>query len=513
MSCDLPLNGNVAPIRERRAGGITAYAGTAAQLLEDTKNGKLKVLDRKFSQSWCCSHVMALTMMATISDAVIILHSAAGCVANLLQRAGTAVFHPRTEVFTGGVKYTPGKPANWYCSNLLEEDIILGSENKLIETIKMADKKHNPKSIFITNSCAAGIRGDDLEGVVKQVQPEVNAVLVPVRCESVASACAFYGYDAFGHAILKYLTKAPANKQDDLLNLFCGAGTTWDDRVYLTRLLARVGIRTNVVSEYATTQQLQILSEAALSTAISSDESNYLVKGLGQKYGVPYMMDASPIGIAKTEEWLRKIAPYFHKEEGMEKLIAEEKAAVLPQLETLRDTFRGLRVFVSTESAIKKWYLPYMLVDDFGMNIAGLNFFSWDESGTEPVEDLIRKVGNGDFFVHVGDARSTFEVVNYIRKLGIDLALMHRGPLVSTLKLGLFPVGVTHVERHKLRSSREACLLMGFRGVISFGKYVSRLLKNPSFGKTLANHVELPYKPSWYEANAFSKFVGRREIE
>ncbi len=509
----LPLEANAAPIGERRVGQIMAYAGSARQLVQDSKSGHLKVYNRDFHQSWCCSHTMALVFVSTIVDAITIVHSAMGCVANLLWRCNSTFLHPKEEVLAGGVKFVPGKLANWYGTNLTEEDVIFGGENKLGETIKMADRKHRPKSIFITNSCSSAIMGDDLEGLVKQIQPEVNAILVPMRCDSIASSCPMYGCEAFGHAVLKYLVREPKKKQKDLINIICGAGTVWEDRLYLTQLLSRAGIRANVVSEYATTEQLQTLSEAALSCTFSPDETDYLMMGLEQKYGVPYLLNEVPFGIAKTEEWLRRVAQFVGKESEIEEVIAEEKASVMPQVEALRQQLQGLRFFVSGGDNAKSMFWPHILVNDFGMNLVGIGFYGWGETSIEPLEELGRVVGNMDFFVHVGDAGSHFEYINHLSKLDLDVGLIHRGPLVSLLKLGHIPVGIIYVERHKLRRSKDATLTMGFKGVVALGNYVARLLKNPAFGKKLSAHVRLPYQESAYEMDASSHFVEEIEEE
>ena len=80
-----------------------------------------------------------------------------------------------------------------------------------------------------------------------------------------------------------------------------------------------------------------------------------------------------------------------------------------------------------------------MLVDDFGMELVGINAYHWDETCVEFLEELGRAVGNMDFFVHVSDAQS-FEVVNYMKKMDVDLGVIHRGPEVLLKKLGMPPI-------------------------------------------------------------------------
>ncbi len=506
-SCALPLDGVAAPLKERRIGAINAWAGTARQLVEDTKSGSLKVYDRSFAQGWSCSHIMGYLQCPDISDAVTIIHSAIGCPVWLLQRQGSSFWAPKQKMEGEGVVFTPGKAARWYGTNLTEEDVIFGGENKLGETIKEVDRKHRPKAIFITGSCAAGIMGDDIEGIVKLVQPEVNAILVPVRCEPTQSRICQQGQDALSHAILKYLVKPPQTRQKDLVNLLCGPAIQWPDRVYLAQLLARIGIRANVVPRWSTVEQLQTLAEAAGSTALCPTNVDYLIKGLSQKHGVPYFRDTVPFGIAKTEEWLRKVARFVGREGEVEELIAQERAAVMPRVEALRERLQGVRVFVSG-GQLRTLSMPIMLVQDFGMELVGINVYHWDEPAVEDLEELGRVVGNMDFFVHVGDDQN-FETVNYLKKMemDVDLALLHRGQAATLFKSGRPVVGYIIIESHRLRREKDANLQMGFKGVVAYGRYLERIVKNPSYGRKLADHVKLPYTKAWYESDAFSRFV------
>lgn len=507
LATPLPLHENMAPAREHRVGAIRAYAGTAKQLVQDTKSGNLAVYNREFEQGWLCSHALGGTGEAcTVTDAVTIVHAAAGCTVYLLHRRTIPFFNPREKVDTEGMRYIPGGAANWYGTNLTEEDVIFGSENKLRETIKMVDRIHHPRCIFITTSCSAAIIGDDIEGVVRSVQPEVNAIIVPIRCEPINSRVPQSGIDTFAHAVLKYLVREPRKRQDDMVNIITRGpqAVMWCDMLHIVQLLARVGIRANNVPGYARTEQLQMMSEAAGSATLCPTAGDYLIKGLKQKYGIPYVRDTMPFGIDKTEEWLRKIARFVHKEKEMEELIAKERDSVMPKIKALREELQGLKVFVSA-GPTRALFLPHMLVSDFGMQLVGINTYEWNETYIEDLDELGRVVGNMDFFVHVGDAQ-TFEMVNYMKKLDFDLALVHRGPPITLLKLG-FPVGRVWTAGHSLGKSRGDDLQVGFKGAVAYGRYILRVVKNPAFGKKLSVYAKLPYKKSWYEADAFSKFT------
>ena len=331
----LPLDEDVAPPMERRVGGINAFVGTARELLDATKSGNLKSYDRTFSQGWLCSHAMGGIMaFADVTDAIGIIHSAQGCTVNLFH--WTQLLQP-TEETGKALKGLHGQP-NWYCTNLTEEDVIFGAENKLRETIKLVDQTRHPKAIIISMSCSAGIIGDDVDGIVRSIQSEVNATLVPIHCEPINSCVAQNGNDAMFHAYLKYLIPKPRNKQADMVNVITHgqSGIAPEDRTYVRDLLARAGIRANIIPGFCSVEDIQMASEAAGTVPLCPTAADYIMKGLKQKYGIPYFR-GMPFGIAKSEEWLMKCAEFCHKETEMEKVIAEERALVMPKVKALRD--------------------------------------------------------------------------------------------------------------------------------------------------------------------------------
>ena len=139
---------------------------------------------------------------------------------------------------------------------------MYGAGEKLRKAIKVAEERYKPRAIFVLTSCASGIIGEDLEGAVNTMQPHIKAKIVPIHCEGIRSRLVQTGYDAFWHGVLKYLVKKPEKKQDDLVNIASMLSYTWQDRVEMTNILKRMGLRPNFVPEFASVQQLEELSEA-----------------------------------------------------------------------------------------------------------------------------------------------------------------------------------------------------------------------------------------------------------
>lgn len=170
------------PNREQRAKGTNVYYGKATELIKDAKAGNLKCKDRNFQQTSGCVLNFYLTVrVATIRDAAIIFHGPVGCSSSSLGYR---------ELFRG-IPTELGRPEkyelNWITTNLQQKDVVYGASEKLKRAVLEAQKRYDPKAIFILTTCTSGVIGEDIEGAVAEIQPEVNATIVPIHCEGVDS--------------------------------------------------------------------------------------------------------------------------------------------------------------------------------------------------------------------------------------------------------------------------------------------------------------------------------------
>ena len=70
------------------------------------------------------------------------------------------------------------------CLDMREKDIIFGAEEKLCTLLRKLDKEKQPEMIFILPSVISDIINDDIEGIVKNLQAEIKAVLIPVKSQA-----------------------------------------------------------------------------------------------------------------------------------------------------------------------------------------------------------------------------------------------------------------------------------------------------------------------------------------
>ena len=487
----IDLNKNTCPNREQRANGTNVYYGKASELLKDAKEGNVKCSERKFQQSGgCVLNFYLANRVTTIRDAAVIFNAPVGCSAGALGYR---------ELFRG-VPVELGRDAhpkmNWLTTNLQQNDVVYGAGQKLKETILEAERRYSPKAIFILTSCTTGIIGEDIEGTVNEVQPKVKAKIVPVHCEGVRSRLVQTGYDAFWHAVLKYLVDEPKEKQEDLVNCASMLSYTWQDRLEIKRLLGKVGLRVNFIPEFATVEQFEKLSEAAVTAPICPTYTDYLSRGLKKKYGVPYFLYPTPTGISSTDGWLREIGKYTGKEDEIEELIEEEHKKWVPKMEAIQEEFFKLRkdgekvrVLGSLGQGRLVNQLPYF--DELGLQAPAAMSQDFDDLLIDELEELIENVGDFKIMVNTFQAAEQANVTEHLKP---DLTL------TCPFQGGTWERNSNVTRIHSLRGDADPWSAQsGYAGAVAFGNFLLQSLKNKSYQKTLSEKTPRSYKDWWYE--------------
>jgi len=477
------------PNREQRAKGTNVYFGKASELLNDAKEGNLKCHDRKFSQSGgCVLNFYLAVRVSTIRDAAVIFNAPVGCSSSALGYR---------ELYRS-VPVELGRPAeydlNWLTTNLQENDVVYGASQKLKETIQEAEDRYSPKAIFILTSCTTGIIGEDIEGTVSEIQPEIKAKIVPVHCEGVRSRLVQTGYDAFWHAVLKYLVREPKEKQEDLVNVASMLSYTWQDRLEIERLLGKVGLRVNFVPEFASVEQFEQLSEAAVTAPICPTYTDYLSRGLKQEYGVPYFMYPSPMGISNTDEWLRQIGKYTGKEEEIEELIAEEHKIWVPKMEEIQAEFGKIRVNGEKLNVLGSLgqgrlvsQLPYF--DELGVRSSAAMAQDFDNLLIDELDDVVKTVGDFDIMVNTFQAS---EQAHITKQVNPDITM------TCPFQGGAWKRDSAVTRVHALRGDADPWSAQsGYTGAVAFGNFLLQSLKNKSYQKTITEKTSTGYK-DWY---------------
>ncbi len=468
-------------VRESIPGRINDLGSTGQEVSEKYKKGCLKRADRSFAQGLQCQQINSLAALMSLEDAVFISHSPQGCVGCAIM----AIDMYRVGQIHRGVKYV--KNPRLIVTNIDQKNVVFGGEKKLREAVQKGVERYSPKLIFVFASCASGIIGDDIDAICGDLQTEYpDTLIIPIHCEGFKSKVCASGFDAAFISINKYILKnRKVSKEKGLINLFAPTTVSYADQKEMERMLELLGAKVNYIPFYSSLEKIKKIPAAEASTSICKVFADEFMKTLWEDYEIPFSHTVMPIGIRNTDKWYRGIAKVIGKEKEVEEIISREHERIEPLVKKIRDRLQGKRVFICGGTG--RSFAAAALIDDFGMELVGLETPTYDDDAQVDIEYL-----NGihkDYVVDIANMQP-FEQVNLVNKLKPDAFI---GVPEWAAKLG---VPTTHV----LDGKRPT---MGYDGLLFLGNKIADQLENPGFNKKLAAHAKLPYKESWYQESAF----------
>lgn len=470
-------------IREKRLKSLLSYNGTASDLNEKSNTGVLKCREGSFNQCGDCSAQRAFNQVAQIRDVAVVSHGPIGCAGDF------ANFNSenRGRLESRGLKSSNIQALS---TNLLEKDTVYGGIVKLKAAINEAYRRFNPKVIFVTTSCASGIIGDDVESAINEKEEELRIPVIGVYCEGFKSKIWTTGFDASFHAVLRKIVKPPKQKQEDLINVFNFAGTD-----VFTSLFAKIGLRPNYVIQLSTVEQLEKLSEAVASTHVCETLGTYPGKILEQEYGVPEVKAPTPFGLQWTDAWLREIGRITNREEAVEEVIISERERIRPQLEELRESLQGKRIYVLAGAS----YVHNMIsiTNDLGLEVIGATSFHHDQhfdNDDERLNSLNNVIeAHGDIKHYNVCNKQPHQIINILKDLKPDLLIVRHGNIAGIgTKLGI-PTVMTG----------DANIGVGYDGVLETGERLLQAIQTKNLIRNISKHAKFPYTDWWYEQSPF----------
>lgn len=477
---------NAVPTRESRLKTITAYVGCGSDLAGKARGGCLLQQDRSFSQTSQCAEMTPLANSSMIEGNVVITHSPVGCsgLLNLLNpyaRAGRLL------------RCMPDKSIKGISTNLSEHDVVYGGAEELERTILEAEARHAPPVITIITSCASGIIGDDVDAVVKNVQPRVKATLIPMHCEGFRSAVGSTGYDVFLSSLLDVI-EAPKQKREDTLLLINPLSISRLNEVEIERLLQVLGIKAQWFPLFTDFENVRNAAETVGVASLCSLMSNLFFQRFEEKFNVPFVEPPMPVGLAFTDWWLRDIGKMLGIKDRVEELIASEHARIQPHIEELKAQLQGKRAYVGFN--LEKSLSLQSLLLELGMEtVVSTGFEYSDAYGIDRIENLNSRSGGG-YTLHIGNFQH-FELSHLFNREKPDVFI---GAMTSSaLRQGVPVAPILPIT-----------FFFGYDGAVNYGREIVKALRNTAYSRNLAERVRLPYRKSWFKQKV-SKYIGPNE--
>lgn len=465
-----------AATREARLGSSVCWNGDLKEMYQCVSCGKVENRGRCFSQASMCPNGCAASNLCAIRDVAVILHGPAGC--SNIGSGSTIVGHQ------SAARINQKYESVIYGDDMNENDTIFGAVDSLRALAKQVIETQQPKALFIINSCASAVIGEDISSLAEELKEEYDIPIGSVNCEGFKSQVWFSGVDAMDHAILKTLVKEPKEKRNvvNFINFF------ESERKYLSGIFGELGVKIQFLYVNSTVEEIEHLSEARATVSICSTLGTYLGHGLEQKYGVPFLKTINPMGMIGFETWFKGIAKLLGKEDKAQKVIDREREKYLPEINRLKEKTAGLKAVVAMGAGYS--YEMARVLQELGIEIVWLSSGDLDPrqdgDNIPPAIDFMGRHSPYNFGTNVSDNQN-FEIFNIIHEKKPDIFFSrHPGFTVWATKQNIPAVYVG-----------DEYLAFGYRGTVAFAKMIVDAITNRSFATNLSAHATLPYTDWW----------------
>ncbi|MFP3153818.1 nitrogenase [Lachnospiraceae bacterium ZAX-1] len=460
--------------REERLGSTVCWDGDLSEISAHGPCGKSQGKERRFSQSGICPNGCAAGNLINIRDAAVIMHGPSGC-----SHVGSATIGHQA-----AARISKSYEAIAYGDDMNEDDTIFGAIDSLRELAENVIATRKPKALFIVNSCASAVIGEDIDSLVSELQEKYDIPIDNINCEGFKSQVWFSGVDAVFHSLVKTLVKEPKEKRDvvNFINFF------ESERPYLTEIFAKLGVKIQFLMTNINVEEIAHISESRATVTVCNTLGTYLGNALEQKYGVPFLQTINPMGMKGFDTWLSSIAKVLGKEVQAKEIIDQEKEKYLPQIEEIKKKTTGLKAVLAMGAGYS-WEMARVL-QELGIEILSLSSGHMDpkQDGNKipPAIEFICNHSPNNFATNVSDNQN-FEIFNIINRLKPDIFFSrHPGFTVWATKQNIPAVYVG-----------DEYLAMGYKGILTLANMIVDSITNRSFEANLAAHAKLPYTSWW----------------
>jgi nitrogenase molybdenum-iron protein alpha/beta subunit len=296
-----------------------------------------------------CSTTQALATLGKVEGVIPLLHG------------------PQTCVFQNQISTLYCRPANLLTAGTLvsKSEVIFGGDDSLKEQIRNVYKAHKPRVIVIINTCIPQLNGDDVEGVIVEMEREFPGLrLSTLNTGFNYTDALLRGSDEAWVALLKTLEQTATDPGS--VGLIGRSGQDADNMGAIDTLLRKAGLKTHLfpathIDEMARITSAEHIYPLHLGTYATSQ---YLT----EEFGCDVEFIEIPAGVGGTSRFLRAVADR-ESCQALHDIVDQEEARVLPELEKIKAQFAKDKVRMLLVSGPANEMSMGKIVAEFGAEV------------------------------------------------------------------------------------------------------------------------------------------------
>ena len=290
-----------------------------------------------------CTFCGSRVVLYPISDALHLVHGPVGCASYTWDIRGSLSSDRELHRMS-------------FCTDLREHDIIHGGANKLRKALRELIPLYKPEAAFIYSTCIAGLIGDDVEAICRELEPEFGIPIMNVQSEGFKGTKKD-GYKAACDTLERLVgtdqgPNLASERSINLLGEFNIAGETWA----IQRHLQEMGVEVVAgITGDGRVADIRRAHHARLNVVQCSGSMTSLAKRMETLYGIPYIR-VSFFGLEDTAQAFYDIARHFGDDamlQQVRKLVQREIGRVTPELRKIRTRLEGKRAAIYVGGSFK----------------------------------------------------------------------------------------------------------------------------------------------------------------
>lgn len=296
-----------------------------------------------------CSTTQALATLGKVEGVIPLLHG------------------PQTCVFQNQISTLYCRPANLITAGTLvsKSEVIFGGDESLKEQIRNVYAKHKPRIIVIINTCIPQLNGDDVEGVIVEMEREFPDLrLSTLNTGFNYTDAMLRGSDASWVAILQTLEKTDTDPGS--IGLIGRSGQDADNMGAIDTLLRKAGLTTHLFPAAHIDEMSQITrAEHIYPLHLGTYETS---RCLTEEFDRDVEFIEIPAGVAGTSRFLRAVADR-EQCQALHDLVDQEEARVMPELKEIQAQFAKDKVRMLLVSGPANEMSMGKIVAEFGAEV------------------------------------------------------------------------------------------------------------------------------------------------
>ncbi|MFC1670375.1 nitrogenase component 1 [Spirochaetota bacterium] len=272
----------------------------------------------------CCSTIQALASLGKIEGVIPLIHGPQPCLYQ--NQMGTMYCRPSQLVTAGTL--------------INKSDVIFGGEESLKQQIKNVYNKYKPKVIVIINTCVPQLIGEDVEGVIIELEEEVPELTVTtLKTGFNYPKQMFTGSDMSWVSLIEGFPKV--ERVPGSVGIVGRTGQDAGNMASIDILLKRAGLKTFVFPA-PHIDEMEKIAFADTLYPIHVVQRLTLSK-LKERFGQESHYIEIPAGMEGTSNFFRGIADR-EKCQKLHDLVDEEEKRVKPEFDEIKKTFAKKKV-------------------------------------------------------------------------------------------------------------------------------------------------------------------------